>query len=222
VLRALARHLPEQLAGLVEHRRFDAGRASLARFADAAHVEEAVAAMSPEEAAWLAELLLGRWREIGVVRLDPEVAILAPSEVWIGAEPLRVPVELLVVGVEPGWEVVWEGVASSDGGRAILVAEPEAAKVTCRAHVRARDASGRVALGAVARIAVRRPSVIVHEDRRRFVVVDQAGAPAVDVVLRIGDAEHRTGPGGLVELAQPAARGVPLRVQGFAAGRVSE
>jgi hypothetical protein len=88
--------------------------------------------------------------------------------------------------------------------------------------VRARIADGRVSLTAAARIVLRRPVVTVRDDRRRVIVADQAGAPAVGVTLAIGDTEHTTGPGGLVELAQPATPGAALRVQGIPAGRIPD
>ena len=222
VVLSLAVHLPRQMEGLLQHGRFAQAAAALARLADSAYVDDAVAGLAEDEAARLAGLLLERWRHLGDPILEPIAAIVAPAEIWTGAEPVRVAVEVLVLGTEPGWEAVWDGTTSASGARAVLVADPETAVASCRAHVRARTATGRVALVATARILVRRPKVTVRDDGRRIVVLDQQGRPAVGVVLQIGEVEHRTGPGGLAELETPAPRGAPLRVQGIAAGKIPD
>jgi predicted NBD/HSP70 family sugar kinase len=220
VVRSLVRHLPDQLAGLLSHGRFTDGAAAMGRLGDDAEWPALLAALGDDEAAWLAEVILERWSALADVVLDPVAAIVAPPEVWIGGEPVRIPVRVSVVGAEPGWETAWDGAAAIDAARAVAVAAPGVASVVCRAHVRARTAAGRTALTAVARIAVRQPSVSVREDLRRFVVSDQTGAPGVGVTLRIGERDHVTGPGGLVELDEPAARGAALRVEGVLAGRI--
>ena len=224
LIRSLGRHLPQQLAPLVAHPRFAEPAAALARLSDDAHLTAAVALLADAEAAWLADLLLERWAALAEPVLEPIAAIVGPVEVWLGREPIRVPLSVAVVGAEPGWEVVWDGAAAlaGSGGSAVAIADPAAHLITCRAHVRARTPSGRVALTAAARILLRRPVVTVRDDRRRLVVADQHGAPAVGVTLAIGDSEHTTGPGGLVELAQPAAPGAALRVQGIPAGRIPD
>lgn len=222
LVRSLGRHLPQQLAPLAAHPRFAEPAAALARLSDDAHLMTAVSSLADAEAAWLTDLLLERWRTLAEPVLEPIAAIVAPVELWMGREPVRVPLSLAVVGVEPGWEVVWDGATASPGsaGAAVAIADPTANLITCRAHVRARTPSGRVALTAAARIELRRPVVTVRDDRRRIVVADQLGAPAVGVTLAIGDSEHTTGPGGLVELGQPAIPGAALRVQGIPAGRI--
>lgn len=222
LVRSLGRHLPEQLAPLAAHPRFAEPAAALARLADDAHLTAAVSSLPDAEAAWLADLLLERWGVLAPPILEPIAAIIAPVELWLGREPVRVPLSVAVVGAEPGWEVVWDGATATAGstGAAVAIADPAAQLITCRAHVRARTSAGRVALTAAARILLRRPQVTVRDDRRRIVVADQHGAPAVGVTLAIGDSEHTTGPGGLVELAQPAPAGAALRVQGVPAGRI--
>ncbi|HSR97008.1 MAG TPA: hypothetical protein VLM79_08170 [Kofleriaceae bacterium] len=224
LVRSLGRHLPQQLAPLVAHPRFAEHAAALARLSDDAHLTAAVSALAETEAAWLADLLLERWHLLAVPVLEPIAAIVAPVELWLGREPVRVPLAVAVVGAEPGWEVMWDGATATSGtpGAAVAIADPAADLIACRAHVRARTATGRVALTAAARIVLRRPAVTVRDDRRRIVVADQHGAPAVGVTLAIGDSEHTTGPGGLVELAQPAAPGAPLRVQSIPAGRIPD
>jgi hypothetical protein len=220
VLRSLLKHLPRQLEGLLEHARFGAGAQALMRFAADAHLTDAVTAVSPGEAERLAELLWTRWSGLAQPVLEPAAAIVAPTELWAGPEPTRIPVHVVVLGADPGWEVVWEGAVSRAGERAVLVADADASVVSCRVHVRARCAAGRIALVAAARVSIRRPTVTVRDDARRILVADQHGVPAVGVVLHVGEVEHRTGPGGLVELEQPAARGTRLRVEGVAAGRI--
>ncbi len=222
LVRSLGRHLPLQLAELLPHARFADGVKALDRLGDDAHLDAAVAALAEVEAAWLVELLLARWSAVADPVLEPLAAIVAPNEVWAGVEPVRIPVEAVVVGTESGWEAVWEGATALGRARAVVVVEPNASAGACRVHVRARTAAGRVALTAAARIAVRRPSVTVRDDRRRLVVADQLGTPAVGVTLHVGDAAHVTGAGGLIELGQPAPRGAALRVQGVSAGRIPD
>jgi hypothetical protein len=222
LVRSLGRHLPVQLAPLVAHARFAEPAAALARLGDEAHLHAAVAALGDAEAAWLADLLHARWRTLADPILEPIAAIVAPVELWLGREPVRIPLSVAVVGAEPGWEVIWDGATATTSDHAVAIADPAAHLIACRAHVRARTAAGRVALTAAARIVLRRPVVTVRDDRRRLVVADQHGTPAVGVALAIGDVEHTTGPGGLVELAQPAAPGAALRVQGVPAGRIPD
>jgi hypothetical protein len=222
LVRSLGQHLPVQLAGLLPHPRFAEGAQALARLAGEAHLAAGVAALADAEAAWLAEELLARWAAIGEPVLEPAAAIVAPLEVWVGADAAPIPVEVVVVGAAPGWDAVWEGARAASGPRALAIVEAGASACACRVHVRARAGSGRVVLTAAARIAIRRPAVTVRDDRRRLVVLDQLGAPAVGVTLHVGDAPHVTGPGGLVELGQPAPRGATLRVQGIAAGRIPD
>jgi len=211
LVRSLGRHLPQQLAPLAAHARFAEPAAALARLSDDAHLTAAVSSLAEAEAGWLADVLLERWRSLAEPVLEPIAAIVAPVELWVGREPVRVPLTLAVVGAEPGWEVVWDGATATPGpggtaGTAVAIADPAAHLITCRAHVRARAASGRVALTAAAKIALRRPVVTVRDDRRRIVVADQHGAPAVGVTLAIGDSVYTTGPGGLVEIGRASCR----------------
>jgi hypothetical protein len=221
LIRSLGRRLPVQCAGLLSDPRFAEGRGALARLANDAHLTSAVGALADAEAAWMVDLLYTRWCAVGDAVLEPMAAVVAPAEVWVGSEPVRLAVEAAVAGTDPGWEVAWDGVASASGARAVVVVEPNARSVAVRVHVRARAESERVALTAAARIAVRRPSITVRQDRRRLVVVDQLGAPAIGVTVRVGDAEYQTGAGGLLDLDQPAPRGADLFVQGIRAGRIS-
>src|SRR5688572_26150871 len=94
VLRSLAKRLPAQVDPILEHARFADDARALARFADAAHVDAATAPLPPEEASRLADLLLARWERVGRVMLEPEAAIVAPDELWIGRDLLRVPLTI--------------------------------------------------------------------------------------------------------------------------------
>ena len=221
VVRALTRRLPAEFAGLLEHPRFADGRAALARLSAEGHGEGLLAALDEQEASFLADLLFSRWSAVGDAALDPEAAIVAPSEVWVGVEPVRLAVEVVVVGAEPGWEAVWDSAEPIGPGRAIMTIEPSASSASCRVHVRARAGGERLSLTAVTRVRVRHPVVTVREDRRRLVVLDRAGDAAVGVTLAVGEAELVTGPGGLVELEFAAPRGALLKVEGIPAGRIA-
>ncbi|QAT84712.1 hypothetical protein EJ065_3145 [Corallococcus coralloides] len=226
LLRSLTKHLPGQLEGLLENTRFKDGAAALQRLTDPAHVEKALARMSPEEAGWLADLLTERWSWVAGVQLEPEVAIVAPDELWIGAEPIRVPLSLAAVGLDEGFEAVWEGAVlpSPPAPSATLLARPPEGKspgfARVRAQVRASVKGQRCVLIAQAQVALRRPSVVVSEDRRRLLAQDHAGRPAVGCRLEIGPDVHLTGAGGLVELEVPAPSGVALKLEGIPAGRI--
>ncbi|WP_147441964.1 hypothetical protein [Corallococcus exercitus] len=226
LLRSLSKHLPDQLDGLLENARFKDGAAALQRLADPSHVEKALSRMSPEEAGWLADLLTGRWSWIADVQLDPEVAIVAPEELWIGAEPIRLPLSLAAVGLDEGLEALWEGAVlpGPPSSKATLLAKPPEGKAPevarIRAQVRASVKGQRCVLIAQTQVALRRPSVVVSDDRRRLLAQDQAGRPAVGCRLEIGAEVHLTGTGGLVELEVPAPSGVLLKLEGIPAGRI--
>jgi hypothetical protein len=226
VLRSLARHLPGQLEQLLTHPRFAEDAKALARFADPAHLEAAVAALSGDEASWLAASLLERWGRLADPRLDPEVAIVVLDEVWVGHEPVRVPVGLETLGLDPDWEAIWEGDVppGPPATSVVLVARPpagrEATLLRVRARVRGRAGGERCVLLASASVRVRQPVVVVKDDRRRVLVCDQEERPAAGVRLEVGDAAYVTGANGLVELPQPAPPGAALRVEGIPAGRV--
>ncbi|GMU10197.1 hypothetical protein [Corallococcus caeni] len=226
LLRSLSKNLPGQLDGLLENARFKDGAAALQRLADPSHVEKALSRMSPEEAGWLADLLTERWSWIADVQLDPEVAIDAPEELWIGAEPIRLPISLAAVGLDEGFEALWEGAVlpGPPSSGATLLARPPEGKTPevarVRAQVRASVKGQRCVLIAQAQVALRRPSVVVSDDRRRLLAQDQSGRPAVGCRLEIGAEVHLTGTGGLVELEVPATSGALLKLEGIPAGRI--
>ncbi|WP_147443305.1 hypothetical protein [Corallococcus sp. AB011P] len=226
LVRSLSKHLPGQLDGLLENARFQDGAAALQRLVDPAHVEKALVRMSPEEAGWLADLLAERWSWIADVQLDPEVAIVAPDELWVGAEPIRLPLSLAAVGLDEGFEAVWEGAVlpGPPASSATLLARPPEGKAPgiarVRAQVRASVRGQRCVLIAQAQVALRRPSVVVSDDRRRLLAQDHTGRPAVGCRLEIGPDTHVTGTGGLVELEVPAQPGASLKLEGIPAGRI--
>ncbi|RKH65331.1 hypothetical protein D7W81_17140 [Corallococcus aberystwythensis] len=226
LLRSLSKHLPGQLDGLLENARFKDGAAALQRLADPAHVEKALARMSPEEAGWLGDLLTERWSWIADVQLDPEVAIVAPEELWLGMEPVHLPLTLAAVGLDEGFEALWEGAVlpGPPSSKATLLAKPPEGKAPevarVRAQVRASVKGQRCVLIAQAQVALRRPSVVVSDDRRKLLAQDQSGRPAVGCRLELGPDVHLTGPGGLVELEVPAQPGVPLKLEGIPTGRI--
>lgn len=224
VLRGLARQLPGQVAVLLGDRRFADGRAALGRLGDDAALRAAVDAIGPDEAAWLADQLLERWRRLGPVTLEPEAAIDGPDEIWVGATPVRVELAVLVVDAEPGGDVIWDGAtAGPDPTRAVVVITSPgdaAATLSVRAHVRARAATGRVALVATARIAVRAPRVVVSDDRTRLIATDQTGRPAVGAPVTVGPHALVAGPGGLVVFDVAPEPGAAIHVHGVLAGRV--
>lgn len=226
LIRSAARQLPMQLGELLDAPRFAEGAAALKRFADAAHVDEAVNGLGGEDAAWLELLLRQRWERVGTVVLDPEVAVVAPRELWVGATTVRHPLSLSAVGVDPGFEAVWEGavVPAPPGRTAMLLAPPpqgtEPVTLHVRAHVRATVQGARQVLIARASIALRRPNITVDEERRRFAVRDHTGRHASRVRIQIGTCVHVTNESGLVELDQPAPAGATLQVEGTDAGRV--
>lgn len=226
LVRSLAKYLPGQLDGLLEHARFKDGAAALQRLAEPAHAETALARMSPEEAGWLADLLTERWSWIADIQLDPEVAIVVPEELWMGAEPIRLPLSLAAVGLDEGFEAIWEGAVlpGPPSSKATLLAKPPEGKAPAvariRAQVRASVKGQRCVLIAQAQVVLRRPSVVVSEDRRRLLAQDHTGRPAVGCRLEIGLNVHLTGAGGLVELEVPAPSGVSLKLEGIPAGRI--
>ncbi|RKH07360.1 hypothetical protein D7X32_01985 [Corallococcus carmarthensis] len=227
LVRSLSKFLPSQLDGLLENARFKDGATALQRLADPGHVKNALERMSPEEAGWLADLLTERWSQIANVELDPEVAIVAPEELWIGAEPVRLMLSLAAVGLDEGFEALWEGAVlpGPPSSKATLLAKPPEGKAPevarVRAQVRASVKGERGVFIAQVQIALRRPVVVVSDDRRRLLAQDQSGRPAVGCRLEIGSEVHLTGPGGLVELEVPAPSGVSLKLEGIPAGRIS-
>jgi hypothetical protein len=145
VVTSLVRRVPDELPTLLAAERFADGAAALRRLAAPDHLAAATAATGPDEAAWLAELLLARWAAVGTAELDPAAALLGPDVVAVGEQ-----VRLVAVAdaVADDWTVAWPvGVTPDpDDARAgLLVAVPGSSTT---ARVIARSDTGRVVLPA--------------------------------------------------------------------------
>lgn len=225
VIHSLAARLPEQMTGLLDAPRFADGAAALARLSDPSHAREAVNAMVPDEATWMADRLIERWERIAPVVLEPAAFIVIPETIWLADRPARVSITLATIGVDDDWDAVWEGaVAPGPASKtSVLLAPPpegEApAEVSVRARVRARANGQRCLLIAEARVALRRPRVIASDDGQRFVITDHTGRPAAAVRVEIGEHVITTGANGLVELPRAPLSDTPVRVEGVLAGR---
>ena len=68
ILTALCRRLPTQVGELLDASRFAEARGALLRLADPRWAGEATAAMTEEEADWLARELWHRWASVGTPR----------------------------------------------------------------------------------------------------------------------------------------------------------
>lgn len=227
VVSALARHLPGELPVLLGGARFERERAVLQRLAVDAHVRAAAEALSDPEAAWLAELLLERWADIGTVQLEPIVAIVAPREVWLGDEPLRCTARVAVDGVEPGWRARWDGERVDDDQRhapeltlELRPGRERARDVTLHLSVEARHGSTRLLLIDQAQIRVRTPLLVISDDRRQLLIRDQHERPAAHVPVEIAGSAHHTSAQGVVQLPEPAPAGAEVRVAGVFAAHV--
>lgn len=218
---ALARHLPAQLKGLVDSPRFDADRPALESFADPDRAASAAAAMAEEEADWLADVLAARWAALADVVLEPTAAILAPAEIWLGQQAAAVPLDVVVEGLDEGWDATWEGDLSGSGAGASVLLEarpPEVegpAQVVARVKVDGRSGGKRTLLVDHVRIPLRVPRLAVSADRRHLLVRDQAERPAAGVTVSVGATAFRTDAHGLVVLDEPLAETAELRVEGL-------
>ena len=227
VLAALGRHLPGQLVGLLEAARFDPERPALQRLAEPEHARAAASAMTEDEADWMARTLLERWAAVGEVVLEPIAAIRAPAEIWIGRQPLTIPLEVAVDGLEDGWSATWEGDSSAAPGAAAarLRATPPGdgpAFASARVKVEGRCQGRRTLLVDRVRIAIRTPRLVVRDDRRQILVRDQAGRAAAAVNVRIGEMLLETDSHGLIAFDATAEPGAEILVAGVHAGRVPD
>jgi hypothetical protein len=220
-LGALARTLPGQLPALLEASRFDDLRPALARLADPDRAAAAAAAMAEEEAAWLAELLLARWAAVAPLVLEPAAAILAPREIWLGRQARLVPLEVVVDGLEEGWQATWEGdlCGETTAASVRLMVRPPAgdgpAVATARVRVAGRAEGKRTLLIDHVRLPVRVPRLALSADRRQLLVRDQEERPAAGVVVAVGEEEWRSDSRGLVRLPEPLGeKDATVRVEG--------
>lgn len=225
LLRSLATKLPAEIGPLLDAPRFAQGKTTLQKFADPTAAGAAAASMTPEEAGWMADLLLHRWSFLGDVTVDPAAAILAPEDLWIGDRELRLPLEIATLGIEDDWHAVWEGAVVEPGGpTGVLLARPPegdapaAARVLVRLRARAKGGS-RCVLVAEATVRLRRPRIVASDDGRRLLVHDHTGLPGVGVAVEIGEQRSFTAAGGLIELPSEPAKDTVVRVEGVIAGR---
>ena len=224
VLGALAKHLPAQLAVLIEAPRFDEERGILERFTDGDWAHRAVVAMTEAEAGWLADLLLERWAAVGEVLLDPVAAIKGPREVWVGKRSQSLRLEVIVEGLDQGWSATWRGDIVGDATGPVVLVEAipshSAAFASAQVRVEGRVGDKRTLLLAQTRIPVRVPRLLISEKGTQILVQDQDERPAVGVAVRIGDGEYRTDSAGRILLDESAAEGSEIRVEGVRAGRI--
>lgn len=136
VVGSLATRLPDQMEGMLDDGRLEAGRQALDRLRGASHAS-GLDALDPAEAGWLAEELLRRWAALGDVVLDP-VAWIEPAAPLGDAEGDPGATVRLVVhtdGLEPGWTVAWNGAVAHEDDATVAVptsAEPATARVMGR------------------------------------------------------------------------------------------
>lgn len=223
VLTALCRRLPAQLGALLDAGRFTEDRSALLRLADPRWAQQAAAEMAEAEAAWLAEHLWEQWGRVGQPALEPAALLSLPREVWVGAAPIRVPMELHVLGVEEGWGVRWSGPVIGASPPMLLIEPPRTGApwvAPVQATVSARVDGRPVELVAAGEIRLRRPAVEFDDARRRLVVHDQAGRAAGAVRVQIGDVELITDAGGAAGGERAFPSRAPIRVEGFLVGRV--
>jgi hypothetical protein len=210
VLAALARDLPQSHAALFEAQELDAGRTALAAMADAGLRTRTADALNPIEADWMADRLLAAWARIGSPRVGPAACLLAPDDMWLPAGEAEIRLEVVVLGMAPGWEVRWPETVTGDGAAATLIAAAPtgegAATVTVSAQVIGRLATRdgapgpRDILHAHADIALRRPVAARHPDGRRLTIRDQTGRPAAGLRLYLDGRDITVPDDGIVML----------------------
>lgn len=222
ILTALCRRLPTQVGELLDASRFAEARGALLRLADPRWAGEATTAMTEEEADWLARELWNRWSSVGTPVLDPTAYLTIPEEIWIGTAPVRLSFELIVIGVDDGWTVTWSGSVIGTTPPALLIEPPRRGapwRAAIQASVRARMNQQPIELGVSGEIRLRRPSVVFRGDRC-LMVRDQAGQPAVQVRVQVGDLELETCAAGTVQLERVFPANTPVCVEGLLVGRV--
>ncbi len=220
VAACLVRRLPDRFATLLAAESFADGREAVGRLADPAALAAGAAAMAPEEAAWMADLLLERWGRIDAVELEPAAAILGPDEIWVADEARTVTLGLALLGLEDDWEADWSGDAkpSEEGRQAALSIIPLAAggRPISRARVRVIGrADGKRAVVTTSHdVQVRRPIVTLSADRLTLTLRDQADLPGRASPVSIDGADHLTDGEGAIVLTLPARIDATILVDG--------
>ncbi|MDG1484519.1 MAG: hypothetical protein P8R54_33340 [Myxococcota bacterium] len=222
VLASLCRHLPGQLGGILDDHRFNDTRSPLMRLSDPRWAVEAAAAMSEPEAAWMAEVLWQRWAQLGQPVLEPTARLGLPDEVWIGEHPVRVPVRLVVLGMDAGWTVRWRG-SVLDGDPPILFAEPPRSEVwlsQVQVELNGTSQGQPRQLFLRAEVRLRRPAIVFDDSRTCLAIRDQDGVPAGRVQVVIGEVARESSREGLLVTEQPFPAGARVWIAGIAMGRV--
>ena len=222
VLASLCRHLPGQLGVLLDDARFNDARNPLMRLADPRWAAEASAAMTAEEAAWMAEELWGCWSRIGHPTLEPLARLILPDEVWVHNKPVRVPIQLVVLGLDPGWRVQWTGSVIAGDPPILLVDPPRSGAQQSRIQV---DVIGAIQgqqrqISLQTEVLLRCPHILFDDSRTCLAIRDQDGLPAGAVRVQIGDTEFEANHEGLLLTAVPFPAGARVWVAGIAMGRV--
>ena len=220
VAACLVRQLPERFATLLAAEPFADGRDAVGRLADPVALAAGAEAMAPDEAAWMADLLLQRWGRIATVQLDPAAAILGPDDVWVAGEARTVMLGLALLGFDGDWEADWGGdVSPLEGGRqAALAIVPLAAggRPVCRARARVIGRAGgkRAVVTAAHDVQVRQPVVTLSADRLTLTLRDQAGVPGQAVPVSIDGADCLTDGDGTLVLTLPPPSDATILVDG--------
>ena len=222
VLASLCRNLPGQLGVLIDDHRFNDARNPLMRLADSRWAAEAASSMSEEEAGWLADQLWSRWQRIGQPTLEPTARLVIPEEVWVGERPVRKPIQLVVLGMEDGWRVRWQGPVIASKPPILLAEPPRSGAWVSRVQV---EISGTVQgrprqLSLHAEVRLRRPVILFDDNQTCLAIRDQDGLPAGTVSVQIGDVEYQTSPEGLVFSQLPFPTGARVWVAGISMGSV--
>ena len=135
---------------------------------------------------------------------------------------MRLPFELIVIGVDDGWTVTWSGPVIGTTPPALLIEPPRHGapwRAAIQASVRARLNQQPIELGVSGEIRLRRPAVTFRGDRC-LIVRDQAGRPAAQVRVQVAELELETCAAGMVQVKRPFTANAPVRVEGFLVGRV--
>jgi len=222
VLASICRHLPGQLGGILDDPRFNDTRSPIMRLADPRWAVKAAAAMSEPEAAWMAEALWNRWAQLGQPVLEPTARLELPDEVWIGEHPVRVPVRLVVLGMDAGWTVRWRG-SVLDGDPPILFAEPPRSGVwlsQVQVELSGTSQGQPRQLLRRAEVRLRRPAIIFDDSRTCLAIRDQDGVPSGRVQVVIGEVARESSREGLLVTERPFPAGARVWIAGIAMGRV--